>query len=319
MKTRVLTVAVCCLLAFSCGQRDAGKGQPEYRQFPRVEIPSLISGTEELTKYTLDHFWDGFFAGTGVTDSSAVLGVRNKDLEVMSGAFFQLVSNVSKAEGQKYVAKLFSQIEDKHRADSTSHVYLLMTDLVSNFLYDPNSPYRDEDLYLPFLKGMIASPFTREEVLPGYLFEERMCSLNQYGTKAANFSFKDIKDRTHDLYGIKAEYTILFFSNPGCESCREIVLTLRGNEKLSYLISKKEFAVVNIYIDEELDKWREYEKNYPATWYSGYDFRHIIRQDAIYNARAIPSLYLLDKDKNVLMKDVPTEKLMQFIDNINPT
>ena len=31
--------------------------------------------------------------------------------------------------------------------------------------------------------------------------------------------------------------------------------------------------------------------------------------------RAIPSLYLLDAEKRVLMKDAPVEKVLQYLDN----
>ena len=314
MKKLFLIAAV--MSAFLSCSGNGKEGGVRYRPFPKVEIPSVVSDEEEKLSYALAHYWDAFFAEDGVSDSSAVLGVRNEDMETAAAAYFELAAMVPKAEGQKAVEGLFRSIEEKQAADTSSHVYLLLTELVSKYLYDPNSPYRDEDLYLPFVRGLAASGFTRDDVRPAYVFEERMCSLNRYGTPAADFRFRDIRGREHSLYGTKAEYTVLFFSNPGCESCRKIKEELEGSRALSGLLGTGRAAVLNIYIDRELDKWRESVASYPESWTCGYDFRYIIREDAIYNVRAIPSLYLLDKDKKVLMKDAETRNLLKFINNI---
>ena len=69
-------------------------------------------------------------------------------------------------------------------------------------------------------------------------------------------------------------------------------------------------AVVNIYIDEDIEAWRDYMSVYPEEWYNGFDPDMKIRTDNLYNVRAIPSLYLLDDEKRVIMKDAPEDKVM---------
>ena len=315
MKKILLLLAVAAVFV-SCGHRG-GRVVETYRPFPFVEVPSLITDSTERMEYSVEHYWDAFFAADGVTDTSAVLGVRTEDVEYGLSTYLGLVSMMPKEEGQKAVGSLFGMIERKQAADTSGHVYLLMTDLVSKYLYDPNSPLRDEDLYLPFVHGLAGSRFTNDDVRPGYVFEEKMCSLNRYGTVATDFLFKDAGGRTYSLHGVKADHTVLFFSNPGCESCSMFALSLMGSERLDSLIDGGRVKVVNIYIDRELDKWRGYVKNYPSSWLSGYDFRNVIRDEAIYNVRAIPSLYLLDAEKRVMMKDVPPERLLDAIEKLN--
>ena len=75
-------------------------------------------------------------------------------------------------------------------------------------------------------------------------------------------------------------------------------------------------AVVNVYIDLDREKWRALAKEYPDYWYNGYDQDYAIRQDISYNVRGIPSLYVLDEDKRVIMKDAPAEKAIPFLQNI---
>ena len=71
--------------------------------------------------------------------------------------------------------------------------------------------------------------------------------------------------------------------------------------------------VLDVYIDEEIDEWKAHLADYPKTWINGYDPTHTLRADLTYNVRAIPSIYLLDRDKTVLLKDVPQERLMHYL------
>ena len=92
----------------------------------------------------------------------------------------------------------------------------------------------------------------------------------------------------------------------------EIINALKNTPQITSLISSGKVAVLNIYIDEDLEAWRSYVPIYPEEWFNGFDPDFVIRTDVLYNVRAIPSLYLLDKDKNVIMKDAVTERVLDF-------
>ena len=191
-----------------------------------------------------------------------------------------------------------------------------MTDLVSKYLYDPNSPLRDEDLYLPFAEAAAKSPSTADDMRQAYQFEANACRTNSFGKKVPDFKYSNIKGKKGTLYGVKADYTMLFFSNPGCTACKEIVNDITAHGYINRLISDGKLAIVNIYIDEEVSKWRDYVPNYPSSWINGYDYTFQLRSSGTYDIRAIPSLYLLDSQKRVLMKDAPTERVISYLDRI---
>ena len=149
-----------------------------------------------------------------------------------------------------------------------------------------------------------------------YAREARLAALNRIGTKAADFRFTDKRGRTFNLYGIDAELTLLFFSNPGCTACKDIIDVLNGDPGISGLIADGKMKVLNIYIDEDLEAWRSYMPIYPETWYNGFDPDLVIRGETLYNVRAIPSLYLLDRDKKVIMKDAPEARLFDWLSGI---
>jgi hypothetical protein len=56
---------------------------------------------------------------------------------------------------------------------------------------------------------------------------------------------------------------------------------------------------------------------YPEQWYNGYDPDMVIRNELLYDVRAIPSLYLLDRKKNVIFKDAPEQKVFSYLENLS--
>ena len=69
------------------------------------------------------------------------------------------------------------------------------------------------------------------------------------------------------------------------------------------LIERKELKVLVLYPDTDLEAWREHLTDYPASWINSYDAEQRIEKEHLYDLKAIPALYLLDKQKRVLAKD----------------
>ena len=309
-----LLCALALLLALSCGGRKkAAPAVQTERPFPQVNVPAAYTDAEERIAYGLEHYWDGFFAGPGRTDSTRVLGVPKAEVEQALANYIGILEKVPLAQAQKNVSGLFDALAAKQLSDTSNRVYLAMTEMVARYLYDPNSPLRDEDLYLPFVQKMASSPLTRDDMRAAYRYEAQMCAMNPRGSVAPDFSIT-LRNGTHvRMHSVRAERTLLFFSNPGCQNCLEIMEALKSDVNVQWLISEGRLAVVNVYIDEDLKAWRDYMPVYPKEWLNGYDAAHIIREDILYCIRAIPSLYLLDADKRILLKDPPVERVLQAL------
>lgn len=316
MNVRTIAVLAVAMAAAACGQRKDGPSLP--RPFPQVQVPAMVTDMTEAASYLAEHYWDEFTDTSTLypCDSSLVNGVRKIDLEQMYANWLAILDMVPLDEAAASADRLFRRISSVESKDTSSNVFETMTGLTRKYLYDPNSPFRNEDIYLPFVRAMSESPFIPEGLKAGYGYDAMMCALNSVGSRAADFTFCDRNGRRYTLYGIKADYTILFFSNPGCAACKEIIDVLDSEPHVNSMIESGRLAVLNIYIDSDLAEWRKYMPMYPDSWYNGYDPDYVIRTDVLYNVRAIPSLYLLDKDKTVLMKDAPQEKLFLWLQNI---
>ena len=312
IKSKIVFVAFL-FLAVSCGGRKKAEPAVQDRAFPQPTVPTAYTDPAERLEYLVSHYWDDFFAGDGRTDSARVIGVPKTGVEQAMANYIAVLNEAPLSQAQKGMSHLFDQLSAKQQADTSQRVYLAMTEMVAHYLYDPNSPVRDEDLYLPFVQKMAASPLTREDMRTAYRYEAQMCALNPRGSIAPDFVITLRNGTTVRMHSVKADKTLLFFSNPGCNNCKEIIDALQADEYARQLVRDGNLAVLNVYIDEDLKAWRDYMPTYPREWLNGYDAAHILRQDLLYCIRAIPSLYLLDADKRVLLKDAPLDRVLQVL------
>ena len=325
MKTYIKTAALIILaLLSSCGQRTSQgtEEKQQTREFPMITPPAMMQDAGEIIEYMAMHYWDAFISQPQesgkryLCDSLHIYGVLKGDLEQGFANYIYILENMPVRQAQKAVRQMAARIEEHETADTSSNVFESFVTIAEKYMFDPNSPLRNEDLYSPFAYALSRSRHLDNETRDRYAYVSEMCRLNEVGTKAADFRFSDRRGREYTLYGMKSEYILLFFSNPGCHSCLEIINALKEDYKVSSMIAEKRLAVLNIYIDEDLKEWKEYMPVYPEDWYNGFDPDLVIRTGKTYNVRAIPSLYLLDAEKTVLLKDATTERLLNVIMNL---
>lgn len=255
------------------------------------------------------HWWDAFTDTSAVflNDSTHILGVSTASVEQELANYSAMLSSIKNEEMRKAVFRFCERIEALEARNPADSSFERLSALYERYLYDPNSPLRNEENYLPFCEALSRSALLDEAHRDIYARQAAMCSLNRIGTPAADFVFCDRRGRSYSLHGIKADFTLLFFSNPGCQACKDIIDKLKALPGIDDAIASGRLAVVNVYIDEDLAAWLEYMPIYPDNWYNGYDPNLVIRTDLLYDVRAIPSLYLLDSQKRVLLKDAPEE------------
>lgn len=304
----ILAVALCV-----CACSGPSEQAPATRKFSQPAVPSMLEG-QERAEFVVEHYWDNFLdtATAYLCDSSHVAGLSNEALEQAFANYTAMLDVLPLDEACKDLRSLYSSLPKGY-----GNMFSGLMGVAERYLYDPNSPLRNEDYWQSLASSLAGDPDTPDSLRQSYCQQASRCLLNRVGTPAADFMFCDREGRMASLYEIEAEYTLLFFSNPGCEACKEIIDNLRASGRVSQMIASGVLAVVNVYIDEDVEAWYGYMSYYPVEWHNGYDPNLVIRNDSLYDVRAIPSLYLLDKNKTVLLKDAPAEKVFNFIETKN--
>lgn len=257
------------------------------------EIPSILTTPDQRAEFLAEHYWDkSNFADTCY--------LSHKDATEQAWVdYYNLLNYISLDKAQEVIKTVFSQTAFK------KEVYKNFTDLADKYLYDPNSPMRNEEFYIPILESMVASPLLEdvEKIRP--LNRLQLAKKNRPGTRALDFTYTFSSGKQGTLHSLSADYTILFINNPGCHACAEAITGLKQSIIINQLLSENRLKILAFYTDTELDNWQKHRPNFPDTWLNAYDRKQTVSNNNLYDLKAIPTLYLLDKDKIVILKDAP--------------
>lgn len=295
---RILIILLAALCVVSCGRRrgaPAQKATPSaVPSGPRVFLPAIAPARlspEEQRDYLRTHYWDRF----DFADTSFLAGV---DTMQMIEAYARYIALISDRPADS--APMDSLMRRASVSRPMLDYFVMLADAV---LHDPNSPLRNDEFYIPVLRAQLESPYYDEYERIGPEYDLQMAMQNRIGQRANDFRYTLASGAAGTLYGVKAEYVLLFINNPGCAMCREIREAITSSPMLTEMIERGRLKVLALYPDEDLTEWHEYRDHIPATWINAYDKGCVVREKSLYDLHAIPALYLLDRDKRVLVKD----------------
>ncbi len=296
MKRVLVVVGLLLLLACSGGQRTT---TDKIRSFRVPEIPPMLVDQQDQAQYFTEHYWDLLDPrDTAFTANPARL----------AQAFVEFTQALPYApHPEKGIAAMFD------RAAADSALFFRLVDLAEEVLYKPNSQMRNEELYIPFLRYIVASDRIDEweKVRPRALLE--LALRNRPGKPATDFIYtteRGGRRKESRLYALKAPYTLLYFNNPDCNDCARVKQII--NESAIFAEwQRRGLQILSLYPDSDLTIWRK--TKYPTTWINAFDAHEQMHGKQLYDLKAIPTLYLLDSEKRVLIKDAPVEFIESWL------
>ena len=180
--------------------------------------------------------------------------------------------------------------------------YRMMMELAEKRFSDPADPLHNEQLYMVVLKHT-----TENFVLSNAEKEKQRLLLmgakkNMIGTIAADFDYVTPNDKAvHHLKDLKADYILVYFNNPDCESCETVKERLANNELINNLVSEKKLIVLGIYPYDDQKLWKK--SKYPSMMINGWNQSRQIEYNELYDLPTLPCFYLLDNNYTVLIKN----------------
>lgn len=256
----------------------------------------------------MTHYWDKFnFADTSLIRMPEITEQAFVD-------FLQVLPYVSYTDAEKEISGM---LDKALSADTLMFAYF--TVLYDKYLYNPNSPMLNEELYIPVLKYIVNSERVGEidKMRPAFRLE--MALKNRVGNPATDFTYTLPSGKKGKLSGINADYTILFFNNPDCNACRAIKAEVEASGVVKNLLNvkvqgnRKKLVFLSVFPDPELEVWRRMLPEQPKEWMCTYDDGQVITKERLYDLRAIPTFYLLDREKRVLLKDAPFRVIEAYL------
>lgn len=311
-KRYILLPGMALILSVSClfGQNPVpdtlpeadGKVQKEavIKELPLPRVPRTMTGPEERAAYILEHFWDGM-------DFRDTLYCRDRDfMEQNMVNFFSLFPHTAPQRLPNAIEQLLE------RATTDREALGMIAGIAEQYLSEPDSPMRNEEYHIAFLEQLLCTPGLpeTERLRSEYLLETK--KKNRPGTAAADFAYITRQGEPSCLYSTTGESLLLLFYDPACGHCMEIVDELRHSEPLRDLIRKEKMTVLAIYTEGNRLLWDETKNAMPKDWEVGFDSGNIV-ECGLYPLLSMPVIYLLDKNKTVLLKAPTLSTLKEYL------
>lgn len=283
--------------------------------FPYPAIPKEIKDADKRLSFLIEHYWDRFdFADTSLLKRNiAEQGLANF-LDILKGA-----DSTTANDGVKIFVNRF--VCSDTASTDVQLVKEYFVGKLEQYLYDYRSPMRNDALYISFLRAISGSPLTGVFEREHYRYIISNLQKNLVGETATDFAFADRSGRIRRLSSFKGKDIVLFFYDPDCHSCHsEIEQMITGKSLLNSNI-----VVLAIYPGAETDRWERggifSGKNIQKSLNSkgdGIEFvdgcsigGEILTKD-IYFIRELPSVYIIDKDGRVVLKECSAADVVSY-------
>ena len=293
------------LVVVSCGGGKRNPAPDRARTehlFTLPELPSALKSVEEKTYYLAEHFWDNLT----IADTSCL---RTKP-GYIEHYFLEYIDCLTCVDERSAAAFVKNFLCDGKVGRLWMRYFLKLAD---DHLYNVESPVVNEALYLPFAESAVLSSQLSDRELSRYMYRIEVARKNNPGNKATDFAFVDADGRGGSLYGVNAELLLVVFYDPECVHCNEVLNVLKASETIGKLCEKGGLVPMLVYTEGNREVWDKYRKDAPKGWMNCFDSSESVRTGRLYELRAMPSMYLLDGDKNVILKDVLPDKLLAHL------
>jgi thiol-disulfide isomerase/thioredoxin len=148
-----------------------------------------------------------------------------------------------------------------------------------------------------------------------------MLMANLIGEKAANLEMIDSTGKPSALYDVNADYTVVCFWDPTCGHCKEEVPKIDSVYKTSW--QQHNVKIYAMLTEDVKAEWVKYTKEHSLNdWVHVYQTKAMEQADnaaqkpgfrQLYDVTVTPKLYLLDKDKRIIAKNLGWQQLNDLL------
>lgn len=283
------------------------------------------------------NYWDKF----NLSDSTLYKpagGLSEDDsfsaMETEAAHFFSLLKNCPDSVARVAVDNLMNKAV--LASGGGFDAYGQIMGIAEKYFYNVQSPYYCEERLLPFLDHKIARSDIPEIEKSREKFLAFIIRRNSVGYVAEDFEYVTLKGEVCHLWDRFSEYRIsitkpacngngdgeeykvekvhfppimVVFFTADCRDCREGIISLSYSAIVRNLVKEKKLRVMAICTEGNLSS---VSSIIPKDWIAGSDGGYIAR-NRLYSIRHTPSVYYMDKEGTVLLRDASVSSAIQFL------
>lgn len=253
-------------------------------------IPDSIVDKTEREAYMAYHFWDH-----ADFSDSALLSKPKLVLD-----YLYLIRDLSTSQREACFRNTISS------ASANFHVYNNLLFWLERYLHNPHSPYFSDEVFIQVIDIMLESSLEEENVMD-LLYLKEMLQKNQIGAVAEDFKFVSMDGSTIWLHDVESPLLLLVFNSPDCSSCHDLEKEISNDNRIQQMLSDGRLKILAVSPVADYEDWLKHD--YPKNWICGFDEGKTIVKGRLYEINQFPSIYLLDENKRVLIKEADYELL----------
>lgn len=307
MKPNVFSIWLFLLLFMSCAGKQQNTACIEekspQKSFHLPEVPIMLHSPEARAQYISEHYWDNF----GFADTAYIHLPDITEQAIVN--FMHLMQRVNQEVAEKSISILYA------KAASYPAMLWHFWETMSRYWNDANSPLKNEGMFIMLCRQIEKHPQVEEALKQRVSYARRLAEKNRVGHLASDFVYTLSSGKQSRLSQIKADYTLLFFYDPDCDICTEIKNQMKQSSFLNRMLQSGMLKILTVYPDEDIALWRNRLTNMSDKWINAYDKEQVLTRDLLYDLSSIPSFYLLDKEKRVLLKDADWNQVMELFNH----
>lgn len=132
------------------------------------------------------------------------------------------------------------------------------------------------------------------------------------GKQAPNLVMQNLNGTPVSMYNIKKDFTLLYFWDPNCGHCQ--IETPQLKAFYDKYAEKYNLEVYAVCADADLVEMKDYIEKNKLDWINVNGPRSYTQDfHELYNMYSTPTLFVLDKDKKIIVKQIKTEQLLKFL------
>lgn len=194
--------------------------------------------------------------------------------------------------------------------------FAFFLDKYNHYLYDPNSPMRNDEYYEQVLSYLAVDETLPQDERTKHALLLELVRKNQVGTLATDFEFLAKDGKYRRMHEGAKPYKMLVFYDPTCAQCEAIMKDLGHTPAVYNCIENGFLEIVSVSLHPDKARWTSYQKRIPDNWVNGWDEKGRVINDGLYNIRAYPTIFLLDESNVVLLKDAPLDVTLRYLVNV---
>ena len=277
----------------SVNAQESNEVQAPATLFAYPVAPDTIKTFENRVNYIVDNFWGNYDLSKPIAD-----------LNAFNGAFRDYLGFLRYCH--RTVA--ISSVRDfLFKAQTNKANFEKIAMLAEMGLYNVGAEYWSDEIYTEFLKSVIGNKQLKQDMRKYYAKQMERINRTQLGASLAGVTYTDADGKKVSIADIEADMVMIFITLDSDADQSFQRVRLSTDVAINSILDSGKVKLLCLSPEKYSKEWAHNAKGYAQNWLVGACPELSVEGD--YDVRYTPSFIILDKDKNIIQKNVDLEAI----------